>query len=278
MCGRVRVISGCEVPVKRSDDGVFLPLFYISPEKTEYAHGWTPEKSMGTLLPPLKAPVPLSNAGSTGVGQDHAPNIVEDLGLEEETEEGGSEHAKRTNGQQDSENDSRIHLFRWWLGSARTQGWRWTELCTSGLYLKPAWPQRRRGPYPHSWSLCSCQSGLKRSDRAGVFPPREPSGRLSLSVRLTNFDLQWPAALLSGGAHVRHRVSQIGGKGAVDVRLQLLEQETIWSGSNQTGGANRRLKLEPTWSRLISMTWSYSQPSSGTNRSAYPSAKAAISG
>lgn len=37
MRGRVSIIPGCEVPVKRSDDRVLLSLFYISPEKTEYA-------------------------------------------------------------------------------------------------------------------------------------------------------------------------------------------------------------------------------------------------
>lgn len=38
MCSRVSIIPGSEVSVKRSDNCVLLPLFHISPEKTEYVN------------------------------------------------------------------------------------------------------------------------------------------------------------------------------------------------------------------------------------------------
>lgn len=85
MCSRVSIIPGSEVSVKRSDNCVLLPLFHISPEKTEYVNYWTPEKYWNVFVT-ITAPVPLSNAGSTGIGQDYTPNIVEDLWLKEEIE------------------------------------------------------------------------------------------------------------------------------------------------------------------------------------------------
>lgn len=57
---------------------------------------------------------------------------------------------------------------------------------------------------------------------------------------LTNFNLQRPAVLLSNSAYISHWVSQVRGKGSVDVGLQLEKEnnttfkELSYSQINQT--------------------------------------------
>lgn len=54
----------------------------------------------------------------------------------------------------------------------------------------------------------------------------------------TNFNLKWPAVLLSSSAYIRHWVGQIRGEGSIDVRLQLFKKKTICNGSNRAGPPN----------------------------------------
>ncbi len=63
MGGRVRIVPSSEVPIVAGDDGVGLPFLDI-------------------------LSVPLSNARSTGVGQDHSSNILQGFVL---GREGGRE-------------------------------------------------------------------------------------------------------------------------------------------------------------------------------------------
>lgn len=55
---------------------------------------------------------------------------------------------------------SHNHPFQWWHGSALSLVWLWTLICTSTRVPVPALPLLQSVPYPHSWSWCSCQSGL----------------------------------------------------------------------------------------------------------------------
>lgn len=84
VCCRVGIVPGSEVSVEGGDDCVLLSFFHITSEYKQtqcistWCIAWHVSRS-GALLP-----VPLSNAGTTCVGQDNTANISKDLRLQED--------------------------------------------------------------------------------------------------------------------------------------------------------------------------------------------------
>lgn len=81
MCCRIGIIPGSEVSVEGGDDCVLLSLFHITSEKSKHNTLTYTNYVMTQTLPRVLChpPVPLSDAGSTGVCQDHTSNITKDL-------------------------------------------------------------------------------------------------------------------------------------------------------------------------------------------------------
>ena len=89
-----------------------------------------------------------------------------------------------------------------------------------------------------------------------------------MPLELTNFDVHGPSFLLGILPQLGNRVSQIWCEGTIDKGLQLPKERAQLYVKSLTDVV--------TSSKLISMSWSYSAPSSGTNISLYFSASFAI--